>query len=64
MQQWIGCDAHKKFSVFVAVDERGNQLKTTSLWEKTISVGLLRWLAMLHSPDCSMSLATKPVHPV
>ena len=23
MQQWIGCDAHKKFSVFVAVDERG-----------------------------------------
>jgi hypothetical protein len=23
MQQFIGCDAHKKFSVFVAVDERG-----------------------------------------
>ena len=23
MPQWIGCDAHKKFSVFVAVDERG-----------------------------------------
>jgi len=24
MQQFIGCDAHKRFSVFVAVDERGN----------------------------------------
>jgi hypothetical protein len=22
MQQFIGCDAHKKFSVFVAVNER------------------------------------------
>jgi transposase len=24
MQQFIGCDAHKRFSIFVAVDERGN----------------------------------------
>ena len=24
MQQFIGCDAHKRFSVFVAVDEHGN----------------------------------------
>lgn len=23
MQQFIGCDAHKKFSVFVAVSEKG-----------------------------------------
>src|SRR6266481_2700067 len=23
MQQFIGCDAHKKFSVFVAVNEKG-----------------------------------------
>jgi transposase len=23
MEQFIGCDAHKKFSVFVAVDEKG-----------------------------------------
>src|ERR1700756_4195883 len=24
MQQFIGCDAHKKFSVFVAVNEKGH----------------------------------------
>jgi hypothetical protein len=24
MEQFIGCDAHKKFSVFVAVNEKGN----------------------------------------
>jgi hypothetical protein len=24
MEQFIGCDAHKKFSVFVAVNERGH----------------------------------------
>ena len=23
MEQFIGCDAHKKFSVFVAVNEKG-----------------------------------------
>ena len=27
MQQFIGCDAHKRFSVFVAVDERGSASK-------------------------------------
>jgi len=27
MQQFIGCDAHKRFSVFVAVDERGSATK-------------------------------------
>src|ERR1700676_1556034 len=27
MQQFIGCDAHKRFSVFVAVDERGTATK-------------------------------------
>jgi len=29
MQQFIGCDAHKRFSVFVAVDERGRASKPT-----------------------------------
>ena len=24
MEQFIGCDAHKKFSVFVAVNEKGH----------------------------------------
>ena len=24
MEQFIGCDAHKQFSVFVAVNEKGN----------------------------------------
>ena len=24
MEQFIGCDAHKKFSVFVAVSEKGH----------------------------------------
>ena len=24
MEQFIGCDAHKKFSVFVGVDEKGH----------------------------------------
>jgi len=23
MEQFIGCDAHKKFSVFIAVNEKG-----------------------------------------
>src|SRR3974390_110023 len=27
MQQFIGCDAHKRYSVFVAVDDRGNATK-------------------------------------
>jgi hypothetical protein len=27
MQQFIGCDAHKKFSVFVSVTERGQSSK-------------------------------------
>jgi hypothetical protein len=30
MQQFIGCDAHKRFSVFVAVDERGNASRLIS----------------------------------
>jgi len=27
VEQFIGCDAHKKFSVFVAVDEKGRATK-------------------------------------
>jgi hypothetical protein len=30
MQSYLGCDAHKHYSVFVAVDERGSV--TRSLW--------------------------------
>ena len=28
MEQFIGCDAHKKFSVFVAVNEKGQAGET------------------------------------
>jgi len=34
MQQFIGCDAHKKFSVFVAVDERGKASKPVRVEHK------------------------------
>jgi len=34
MQQFIGCDAHKKFSVFVAVDERGKTSKPVRVEHK------------------------------
>ena len=29
MEQFIGCDAHKKFSVFVAVNEKGQAGEAT-----------------------------------
>jgi hypothetical protein len=28
MEQFIGCDAHKQFSVFVAVNEKGHARET------------------------------------
>jgi hypothetical protein len=34
MQQFIGCDAHKKFSVFVAVDEKGKAGKAVRVEHK------------------------------
>lgn len=34
MEQFIGCDAHKKFSVFVAVDERGRASKPVKVEHK------------------------------
>ena len=34
MEQFIGCDAHKKFSVFVAVNEKG-QAGALHIWPAT-----------------------------
>jgi len=40
MEQFIGCDAHKKFSVFVAVNEKvqaGEALRSITIGSFTVS---------------------------
>ena len=48
MEQFIGCDAHKKFSVFVAVNEKGQA-------GEAVRVPHDRWVA-----PCYQSGAPKP----
>ena len=53
MEQFIGCDAHKKFSVFVAVNEKGQAGEALrvnherhsigSFWRDCPPVRLSRW---------------------
>ena len=47
MEQFIGCDAHKKFSVFVAVDEKGRAGEALRLF--TIGRPFREFLARLPS---------------
>ena len=53
MEQFIGCDAHKKFSVFVAVNEKGTPARrcawfmignfTASFWRGYQRILRSRW---------------------
>jgi len=53
MEQFIGCDAHKKFSVFVAVNEKGQAARrcvsltidsfTVNFWRGFLRIRRSRW---------------------
>ena len=40
MEQFIGCDAHKKFSVFVAVNEKGQAGEALRLLISVLAAGI------------------------
>ena len=59
MEQFIGCDAHKKFFVFVAVNEKGHAGEALRVTHDRQLVGWsMRWSGAGTTPGCA--IRTKP----